>query len=545
MDRFPIQKIKPIIALTGLSLLTALTMHSESTVGIPRSELSLQTKFKLKGDDKAVTFTSLWETDLKNKDGFQDGCSMAVSGNTLYLCVRQYDPCETGEDQSHIFIRRFNTDNGEELTPWIIECPEQYRMLQRSGSGGNAVYSPSVYVNFSITNDSYGNLLLLSLNAHNSSIHKGVPNVTLIPLSDEGELLTWQAATCNTAELSSDCYNSGGKDICALTRADHVTGDIASGNYSVSFLPCQTVNQLNENYIYVTASVTTSDSGEISASINTVPYQRVYISTIESIKPEIRRPEMHVIAGQEDYAVISIRSDYDNNLTGAPILMKRIDGQFEFSEKADFEKMPGLPEIQGETAKKFYTFKHGNHLMAVYPLCLDKENGSQFAITEWTDPSTFSSLSSNVVMYPQRPFDYPEHIETVTYRQLAISRPVTLEDDPSPLARTENGNNPVSDIYVCTPGSGIAALRIAPAPIITSIDDTFSSDSNSLSLGLNGNVLKIYGETEPTETLIITDIQGRIIYKSVPHSMELSLDRFGSGMYIANYGQAHLKIVIK
>ncbi len=534
--------IRPIIAMTGLIFLSTPSMYSEATIGIPRTDLSLQMKFKLKGDDKAVTFTSLWETDLKNEDGYQDGCTMAVSGNTLYLCVRHYDPLETGEDQSHIFIRRFNTENGTELTPWIIECPEKYRMLHRSGTGSSAVYSPSAYVNFSITNDSYGNLLLVSLNAHDSNIHKGSPNVTLIPLSDEGELLTWQAVTCETAELSSDCYNSSGKDVCALIRADRVTGDIASGNYSVAFLPCRTTDQPNENYIYVTASVTTSEAGELSASINTVPYQRVAMSTIESLPSCVRRPEMHVIAGREDLAVINIRSDYDNNSTGAPILMKRIDGQFEFSEKADFETMPGIPESQGDIAKMFYTFKHGSHLMAIYPLCMDQENGSQFAITEWTDPSRFSALSTNYVVFPQKPFNYPDKIETSTYRQLVISRPITIENTTSPLARSENNNDPISDIYVCTPGSGIAALRIAPAPIITSVDDTFSSNP---SIALDGNILRIYGECSSAKPLVITDIQGRILYKSVPTSFELSIDRFGSGVYIASYDRTYLKIVVK
>ncbi|MBD5225198.1 MAG: hypothetical protein HDS68_04415 [Bacteroidales bacterium] len=504
-------------------------------------------KFTLKGDNKAVLFTSLWETDLKNADGFQDGCSMAVSGNTLYLCVRQYDPIETGEDQSHIFIRRFNTDNGEELTSWIIECPEQYRMLQRSGSGGNAVYSPSKYVNFSIANDNYGNLLLLSLNAHNQSVHKGIPNVTLIPLSDDGELVTEQAVTCETAELADDCYNtSSGKDLCALTRIDRITGDIQSGNYSVAFLPCRTVGQPIENFIYVTADVTASESGELTASINTIPYQRVNMSTIESIRTdEIRRPEMHVVADNDDYAVISIRADYDNDGTGAPILMKRNNNQFEFSEKASFETMPGLPEAQGKIAKKFYTFKHGNHIMAVYPLCMDTENGSQFAITEWTNPSTFSSLSSNIVMFPTLPFSYPEQIEQDTYRQLAISRPVTVETDPATFSRSDNNDEPISDVFVCSPGSGIAALRIAPAPIITSINGTFDSDTNGVSLNLDGNILRINGDNDPADFLVITDIQGHVLYKSKPCSNELSLDRFGRGMYIASYGSAHLKVVVK
>jgi len=63
---------------------------------------------------------------------------------------------------------------------------------------------------------------------------------------------------------------------------------------------------------------------------------------------------------------------------------------------------------------------------------------------------------------------------------------------------------------------------------------------------LDGNVLHI------DDTLIcgnnrltITDMGGRIIYSSIPSSAQLSLDRFPNGIYIASFGDAHLKVAVK
>ena len=125
-------KTKRITILMGATLLVGLGLaNAQATQGIPRTKLSLETEISLQNDEFYTTILPLWETDLDNLDGYQNNNSIAVSDETVYVCVNNIDPIETGENPGTIFIRRFNTLNGQELQPWLIECPEEYKPLKK------------------------------------------------------------------------------------------------------------------------------------------------------------------------------------------------------------------------------------------------------------------------------------------------------------------------------------------------------------------------------------------------------------------------------
>lgn len=534
-------KTKRITILMGATLLVGLGLaNAQATQGIPRTKLSLETEISLQNDEFYTTILPLWETDLDNLDGYQNNNSIAVSDETVYVCVNNIDPIETGENPGTIFIRRFNTLNGQELQPWLIECPEEYKPLKKNIVSDQTTYTAKDANNFVITNDDAGNLMLVTLLAKSTSPTS--PQLHFIPLSNDGELLT-NNKTDVTIQTGFNCFDSKG-DACLLTKVDRVEGDIASGNYKISLLPVWTHMPYNGIYYYdyTEITVSTNENGEKTVD--------KYLSrlNLEENHPndawgKVLRPEIHFVSGQAQYAVVTTTKAADLKGYGAPMLYRRngIGNDIKFLNR---EPLPGNTSEQ-KVCRGFYTLNHGNHILAVYPKHFDETNGAQFVITEWPDASTFSSMDNTYATMPSDPFAFPRKIAPSYYRQLIASRKVN-HDNISGWNRPEGDETPVSDIFICTPGSGIAAYRVTPSDHTTALSENMAISPATQPMWLDGNVLHI------DDTLIcgnnrltITDMGGRIIYSSIPSSAQLSLDRFPNGIYIASFGDAHLKVAVK
>ncbi len=528
-------------ALLGTALLIGINWaNAQATQGIPRAKLSLETEISLQGDDYSTTILPLWETDLDNLDGYQNNNSMAVSGETVYVCVNHLDPIETGESASTIFIRRFNALNGEELQPWLIECPDEYKPLKKSTASGQTTYTPDNTNNFVIANDEFGNLLLVTFLAKDSSPH--APQLHLIPLSNDGELLTDNKVDI-TIQVGFDSFSTKA-DACLVTRVDRVEGDIASGNYKVNLLPGWTHMPYNNTYYYdyTEITVSTDENGETTVE--------KYLSrlNLEDNHPndawgKVLRPEIHFVAGQERYAVLTTTKAADLKGNGAPMLYRRngIGNDIKFLNR---DPLPGNPSEQ-KTCRGFHTLNHGTHTLAVYPKHFNETDGARFIIAEWPDASTFSNVNSTYATVPDDPFMYPKKVATSYYRQLITSRKVD-NDNISGWNRPAGDDTPVSDIFICTPGSGIAAYRITPSDHTTALSDNMAIAPSRQPIWLEGNVLHIDDSLiQDNSRLTIANIDGRVLYSTVPNSAQLSLDRFPAGIYIATYGEAAIKVAIK
>lgn len=518
-------------------------LNAQSTQGVPRDILSPEAQLSLAGDALPTMILPLWETVLNNLDGYQNNNSIAVSGGTVYVCVNHIDPIETGEERSTIFIRRFDANNGSELQPWLLECPDRFRPFKKETNQTSGVTSfvRQDVNNFVITNDESGNLMLVTILGKTDNYKSAV--IYMVPLSQDGQLLSDSACEADL-QLGFDNFTDKNEDACLLTKVDRVEGDISSGNYRVGLLPVWKYVPFNANYFdYAEVTVTTDDENEVASSVvlSRVNFERNHETGAWG---NISRPEIHFVAGQSRYAVVTTTQAADLKGSGAPMLY-RGTGAGNDIIFVGRETFPGNPTAQRE-CRGFYTFRHGDHTMAVYPQHFDETNGAQFSVTEWPDVSTLSSMGDAYVSIPSKPFSRPAKVAPAYYRQLITSRKVD-NDQLSGWHRPAGDDTPVTDLFVSTPGSGIAAFRVTPSDHMTALSDVlYSTHDASRRLRLEGNVLYVDGDTEDSgDRLVITDINGRAIYSAVPASSQISLDRFPAGLYIAAYGDARLKIALK
>lgn len=510
---------------------------AEATQGVPRSVLSAPMSLRLEGDEGATAIVPLWETDLDNLDSFQDNVSMAVAGDVVCVCVNYLDPIETGEDRSSIFIRRFNAADGSELQPWVIACPDDYRLRQKTDTG----YKVSDRHNITIGSDSHGNLLLACYRCRESANPQ--PVLTLVPLSPDGELLTRRQVDVDGQYNSNGNFYFRGNslDQCSVSISDAIDGDISSGDYTVWLT--LGVDTQPEYYDYTRVTVT-DDTPDYPN------FNRLNFGLLPEMNDAaMKRPQLHRVAGQERYFTLTLCQDYDKGTPpGAPRLFRCPGSSTDINYAGctmslDQLIFPAAPLPQ-RPCMGFHTFLHGGHVMAVYPRHLDKQEGVRFTLAEWPDMTSFATLAGNFTILPENPFAYPTKMNNPGYRQMAVSRTVD-SDQVTGWERPAGDTTPVTDMFICSPGSGIAAYRLTAPNHTTALSETAIGDRHSApSLRLRGNMLYADPTTDPAAAITLTDTRGRTVYRGQPQQRQLTLDRFAPGIYIATFANSRLKIAI-
>ena len=519
----------------------AMSAGAEATVGVPRQKgsevlpLSKESSMKLP-DGNEVAINMLWETDLANVDDYQDNASIALSGNVVYLCIGYCEPFETGESRDNIFIRRFKADTGEELQPLIFPTTAELRKPQ----GGNPPH------NFVIANDDFGNLLMASCYRINGDRYEA--HITLIPFDEDGMILADKVEfdlDNNEGRLSTetDSYN------CRIDL-NRISGNITSGKYTVE----ATVIWTNHPH-FTKYAIFDIDKWKVTTAPEYIPYYWIspnsdfyeYDYTTGKYKKEYKfyRPELHKVAGTEMF-VASDKMDVNGATT--PTLFKSYSYSLQRQETLTAGTHQAVPDNSNGTCRGFYTFRHGNQLLATYAAHCSPEKGTQFYLSSWEDPKSFATLGAQNHTFPDVAFKYPQHPYS-TYRQVAVSRSVDT-DNISGWTRPDGDTTPVTDLFVCAPGSGIAAMRLAPHDHATGISTMEANPNASPRLRLEGNLLVADTPTDFDANassplyLIITDLSGRTVYHARFTGAPLPLDRFAPGVYIATLGPSRLKIAL-
>lgn len=507
------------------SMCASLPAMADATQGMPRiasgGELALsQPKSLHLPDGSETTVTPLWETDLYNRDAYQDNASIAVSGDVVYLCVTYCENFETGESRDNLIIRRFDTNTGAELQPLIIALTDD---LLKPG-GGN----PSQ--DFVIGNDMQGNLLLASCYRHEGNYEA---RITLIPMDEEGNLILRRKVEIDYDSNDVDRYMT----VCRID-IDAIEGDIASDDYKAYLTLVWT-----ENPHFAKQPVVVVDGSKAAVEYIYAmdPYGTYYDA---SFRPSPTcRPELHKVAGS-DMFVVSDKMCVGNYAT--PTLFTSRNGWLNFAEAMDAKTHSAVPVTADGTCRGFYTFRHGDALLAAYAAECSEAGGTRFYLSTWADPTSFETLGAEHLTIPDNAFKYPQKPYKNTYRQVATSRAVD-SDLRSGWTRPENDDTPVTDLFVCAPGTGIAAYRLSPGDHPTGVGEMVHELSDDVSLSLEGTMLVARNVTPASvpPSLTITDLSGRVVYSSRWGGDPLSLERFGRGVYIASYASARLKIAIQ
>ena len=201
-------------------------------------------------------------------------------------------------------------------------------------------------------------------------------------------------------------------------------------------------------------------------------------------------------------------------------------------------------EIMGENnsdnCRGFYTFMHNGHELSAYAVHHDEKNGSAFNIVEWS-----KGHDSYVKLWeaPATAFkcDFSvSPIYPVYYRQLAIA-----DNDNSPLARDNGGVS--TNLYLCSPGSGIGSYTITTPEISTGIDVTGVSHTGLVQRG-NRLFVRLSDEHLSEGLLVVMDLSGRIV-KTVDmcalneDGIDLS-SLIAPGVYLVRFEACVLKVVV-
>ena len=181
---------------------------------------------------------------------------------------------------------------------------------------------------------------------------------------------------------------------------------------------------------------------------------------------------------------------------------------------------------------------HNGHELSAYAVHHNEKDGSAFNIMEW---NTEHNSCSTLWKAPATAFKYDFAAFPVYryYRQLAIA-----ENNISPLGRS---NGAVStDLYLCSPGSGIGSYTITTPDTPTGIDVTDASDHG---LVQHGNKLFVRGsEREVMDALLVVmDLSGRVV-KTVDlralNDSEIDLSSLvAPGIYVVRLGADVLKVM--
>lgn len=484
--------------------------------------LSKVTSMRL-SDGEEMAVTPLWETDLNNLDSYQDNASIAVSGNVVYLCVNYVDPFEDGSGKENLIIRCFSAKDGSEMQPLTIAVPEKLR--KTSYSSGDTAHG------FVIGNDNFGNILLLSFHPANSS----AGSITLIPV-ERGELEDLQLDYADCLIHTIESYGKYTKSVAS--RIDRITGDIASGNYTV-MLYLNWDNKPTDADLteYAVIEVVDNKIAKFESSSLNLANQ------LKSVMPDYQwsknsRPEIHRVPVEEKNLYVVTAGE-----VSSPMLFSNFGNNALNLKDRMATGHVAAPVVDNKVCCGFYTFLHGNKIMAAYPSVFSKEkNASQFYVAEWKDPEEgFSTLGQSRVALPETPFVYPQKTYYVHYRHAMTSRAVD-SDELTEWERPEGDNTPVTDLFVCAPGSGIAAYRLSPLDHATGV--ALYDNMAQPVLSLEGNML-VASNAGEGERLVVTDMSGRTVYSARWTGDPVSTERFGRGVYVASFGDARLKIAVR
>lgn len=488
-----------------------------------RTQLTDKITFQLPGDAHQTSLVPDWELQLdpnNNADANENQMSMAVSGDYLYVCICYFS--NTSERNRNLFMRRYSLLDGSE-TELLVPVPDDFRQ---------GYVSANNY--YTIASDDAGNLI--------AALVKTLPaSDGTTPVNAESALLTLYridtatnsidtgcrySAIVNTGPIGNVAVGSEVSDMTWLERINWHSGSISSGDFEFSAaMGWRESERTGYVYRYFTFGRQAGDTGsDISVLSSTAIAGDTEYSDVLKCPDVACYPPFGKNAGHMVVTFNGQRHSGESLANNSPTLF--VDGA----------ESGVLPIAKEENCRGFHPFIHNGHVLAVYAGHHDRTNGAQFNLISWPDKNAVKTVTQ-LAAFPQNPFESLVSIYEPRIRQLAVAVP-----DKTGRAGESAVN---THLYVCAPGSGVAAYTISTPMTSTGIEAATATDDNSITFSLCGRRLTVNGMAAETPVELF-DLSGRLVHVVNSGSgTSVNLDALANGIYVVRVGSAVSKIELR
>ena len=500
---------KSVMAFVAVCLSLLPVMASEVSESAElRTSHDAYASVKLGGDVSDTSLSVNWEIDLANVDGNQNHFSMAKCGNNLYVCIDYFDSPRAGK----LFLREYRISDGNNRT-LEVELPDDLKSV------GTRFHT--------IVTDEDDNLLAVFLRRNQENVrHPELVLCKIELLQNEIALDIDNAVVIQLHKMTLAPLDNEGADIYSpwVGTVQHFTGSFDARLFQFEMAFGWNEDGTTNKYAYLHIQYEEGDNRSANIDVLSLGIEDdLYVSAAPD-----------VVAFPADDELLMV--------TRAP--KRQSDGSFiYFTSKLYRGGVLWNAEVMGENdvvnCRGFHTFMHNGHELSVYAAHHNEKDGSAFNIVEWNkEHDAFEKLWEAPGTAFKCDFSVSP-VYPVYYRQLAIT-----EDGGSPLAR----NGGVStNLYLCSPGSGIGSYTITTPDISTGIE-SFDDGSRSVFVK-RGN--KIYVRCDGLMAdgeLRIFDLSGRVagvvgLGVQTEDGIELS-SLVSPGVYLVKVDADVLKVVI-
>lgn len=398
------------------AILTAAVTSAAEDTALLREPPDKTPKFTLTGDTQPTRIETVWESDLSNADDYEMGHWLFVHDGVIYAVVEVYGP----DYDSLIQMRRFDAATGE---PILTDTCEPFMTLplpdhlKRSNSANQA------FVNSGFITDDDGVPVMVTVrhgdgnkNSHIVAIYLSILDFDNQEISQTLQCDGWSNPDIPSQEISARYIGNIG----------NVHGSFAESTLSFEFMlggkKSTTEPNPNEHLVF------SQNDDNYFYHLHDYDYSQPTHTFLGRIDDSA-----YVMSGQPNEVILATHDAYNHQ-------DHAIENLFDFADTH--------PEIvpQGDSGYFFTPVDHNGHRLWLAAKEISADNGIQFNLMEWTEPTTFANLKPLAAL-PVTPFAYGEKHYRARYQLQACLLPATAAtpsapDTPDPEPDSDTADKP-------------------------------------------------------------------------------------------------------
>lgn len=403
-------------------ILTAAVTSAAEDTAMLREPPDETPKFTLTGDTQATHIETVWESDLSNADDYEMGHWLFVHDGVIYAVVEVY-----GADYDNLIqMRRFDAATGEPIhtdtgEPFItITLPDH---LKRSNSANQA------FVNSGFITDDDGVPVMVTIRHGNGNANSHIVTIYLSILDFDNQEIS-QTLQCDG--WSNPDIPSQGISARYIGNIGNVHGSFAESTLSFEFMlggkKSRTEPNPNEHLVF------SQNDDNYFYHLHDYDYSQPTHTFLARIDDNA-----YVMSGQTDELILATHDAYNHQ-------DHAIENLFDFADTH--------PEIvpQGDSGYFFTPVDHNGHRLWLAAKEISADNGIQFNLMEWTEPTTFANLKPLAAL-PATPFTYGEKHYRARYQLQACLLPGTSATPSAPDMPTPEPDSNTPDEPADTPNN--------------------------------------------------------------------------------------------
>lgn len=397
-------------------LTAALTSAAEDTA-LLREPPDKTPKFTLTGDTQPTRIETAWESDLSNADDYEMGHWLFVHDGVIYAVVEVYGPAY----DNLIQMRRFDAATGEPILtdtgePFMtLTLPDQ---LKRSNSANQA------FVNSGFITDDDSVPVMVTVRHGDGNANSNEITVYLSRFDVIGQEISHTAEADGWAHANIPAQKNSAKYVGNI---GNVHGSFAAGTLGFELMLAST--ETNPRYMPHEHLVFNQADDNTSYHLYDHEFPSPHIHTFLGRIDD----NAYVMSGQTDEVILATHDAYNHQ-------DHAIENLFDFAETH--------PEIvpRGDSGYFFTPVDHNGHRLWLAAKEISADNGIQFNLMEWTEPTTFANLKPLAAL-PATPFAYGEKHYSPRYQLQACILPATsatpsAPDIPTPTPASDTADGP-------------------------------------------------------------------------------------------------------